>query len=106
MHHCLLMHSQLLATPLIFHILIISSTVRFVQNLLASYMLMSKLNQNGTERELVHQFYCLLQERQIEPYLPKLQRFKIPVSQVEKEDLRFDIPVTHPISVDVRQRVE
>ena len=55
---------------------------------------------------MVHQFYCLLQERQIEPYLSKLQSFKMPVSRVEKEDLRFDIPVTHPVSMDVRQRVE
>ena len=64
------------------------------------------INQNRTERELFHQFYCLLQERQIEPYLPQLQGFKMPVSRVEKEDLRFDIPVAHPVSVDVRQRVE
>ena len=28
-----------------------------------------------------------------------MQSFKIPVSWVEKEDLRFDIPVTHPISL-------
>ena len=82
MHHCLLlelhaltlvacsyalllspMHPQILAT-----LPRSSSMVRFVQKLATcTCQLTYKLNRKKIDRELVHQFYFLIQKRQINP---------------------------------------
>ena len=70
-------------------------------------MLMNKLNQNRTERELHGSSILLPASGKADRTLPaKIAEFQDVSLRVEKEDLRFDIPVTHPVSMDVHQRVE
>ena len=70
-------------------------------------MLMNNLNQNRTARELHGSSILLPASGKADRTLPvKIAEFQDASLRVEKEDLRVDIPVTHPISVDVRQRAE
>ena len=113
-------HHGLLILTLIINLPTISSSIRFVQKLVLNAQLASdqrELKGNWfiksfrtasrytcmTEREPV----LLLTSRHADVTLPaKVAEFQDASLRVEKEVLRFDIPVTYPIGVDVRQRAE